>query len=128
MPLTIPVNIRHVLRISFAAAFPLLLISCSGSKYLPAGEQLYIGAEVHVLPDSGTMSAKKQLLLKNELISVTRPKPNTRLLGLARVKLWFYNIAYTKKEKGIKHLIQTSLGEPPVLFSRVSPKSNEDIL
>jgi len=121
-------NIPHVFNISFAIACSLLLVSCSGSKYLPAGEQLYVGAEVHVLPDSGAMTLRKQKALQNELVLITRPKPNTRLLGTARVKLWFYNIAATKKEKGLKHLIRTSLGEPPVLFSRVSPKTNEDIL
>jgi outer membrane protein insertion porin family len=121
-------NIRRSFLVSLAAVCSFLLVSCSGSKYLPTGEQLYVGAEVHVLPDSGTMSISKQKTLQNELVLVTRPKPNIRFLGIARVKLWFYNTAYTKKEKGLKHLIQTSLGEPPVLFSRVSPKNNEDIL
>ncbi len=120
-------NIHNFFYIGFAAC-SILLVSCSGTKYLPAGEKLYVGSEVHVIPDSGTMSFTKQKALQNELILVTRPKPNTKLLGIARAKLWFYNIAATKKEKGLKHLIKTSLGEPPVLFSRVSPKNNEDIL
>ena len=122
------INIRHVFNITLLAGGTLFLASCSGSKYLPAGEKLYLGAEVHVLPDSGTMSLKKKRALQGELLAITRPRPNTKLIGIARVKLWFNNIAYTKKEKGIKHLIKTSLGESPVLFSRISPINNEEIL
>ncbi len=105
-----------------------LLYSCSESKYLPSGDKLYIGAHVVVQPDSGTMSMVQKRAMQDELLLLTRPKPNTRFLGFIRSKLWFYNIANTKKTKGLKHLIMTSLGEPPVLFSQVSPKNNEALL
>ena len=102
------------------------LVSCSESKYIPKDDKLYVGAVVHVVPDSGSMTKKKQKVIEKELLDLTRPRPNKKILGV-RVKLWFYNIS-GKKEKGLGAFIRKSLGEPPVLFSAVDPKENEEIL
>jgi outer membrane protein insertion porin family len=106
----------------------LVFISCNNTKYLPKGEKLYIGANVHVIPQPKTMKNKERKNLEHELVALTRPRPNTKLFGIWRDKLWFYNIAGKPKGKGLRNFIRTKLGEPPVLFSQVDTKHNEEIL
>jgi outer membrane protein assembly factor BamA len=81
---------------------------CSNTAYLAQGEKLYTGADVNIeekqdIPDKGD--------LENQLDLLVRPKPNGKLLGLFRFKLWLYNIGIFKE----------SLGEPPVLLQSVAP-------
>lgn len=101
----------------------LVLTGCSNIKYLPEGEQLYVGAEVRVDPKE----AVKRKEIKSELEDITRPEPNSSILGL-RPKLWFYNIAGKDAKKGIRKWLRTKLGEPPVLLSQVDPFLIEDLM
>src|SRR5690606_21930647 len=59
--------------------------------------------------------------------ATVRPEPNSSIFGL-RPKLWIYNAFYTEKEKGLKHWIQTKLGEPPVLLSDIDTSSVSQIM
>ncbi|MEO5911485.1 MAG: BamA/TamA family outer membrane protein [Pelobium sp.] len=99
--------------------------ACSNIKYLPKGEQLYVGAKVKVEGDS--LSKNQKSALREELGSVLRPRPNSSFLGL-RFKLYIYNITKTEKTKGIKHYLNTKIGEPPVLFSKVDLDYNTQLL
>lgn len=102
------------------------LSACSNIKYLPKGENLYIGGEVKIVGDS--VAKKEKKVLKEELTGLLRPKPNTSILGL-RYKLYAYNIAgEVKKTKGFKYWLKNKFGEPPVLLSQVKIPYNEDIL
>lgn len=103
-----------------------LMSACSNIKYLPKGEQLYIGAEVTITDKEITKSERKSLT--SELEGVLRPKPNSTILGL-RPKLFFYNIAGTpKKEKGLRNWLKNKVGEPPVLMSKVDLDYNASII
>jgi outer membrane protein insertion porin family len=122
---------NHIVRIVISGiAFCALwcCISCSNTRYLPKGEKLYIGADVTVIPDSGTMTRKQKKAMAHELSVLTRPRPNTKLFGLFREKLWFYNFAGTPKGKGLRYFIKTKIGEPPVYFSTVDTRHNEQII
>lgn len=100
--------------------------SCSNTRFLPEGELLYTGAKVKVEGDSLSKSEKKEL--KAQLNELPRPKPNSSILGL-KPKLYFYNIAgEPKKEKGFRHWLRNTVGEPPVLFSQVDRQYNQDVL
>lgn len=100
---------------------------CSNVKHLPAGESLYVGADVKINPDS-SVRIKDQKDVKNTLISKTRPKPNKKILGI-RFKLGIYNLAgQPKKPKGIRHWLRTKVGEPPVLLSEVKLAYNNAVL
>ncbi|PKP16073.1 MAG: hypothetical protein CVU07_08095, partial [Bacteroidetes bacterium HGW-Bacteroidetes-23] len=93
---------------------------------MPEGELLYTGAKVKVEGDSLSKSEKKDL--KAQLNELPRPKPNSSILGL-KPKLYFYNIAgEPKKEKGFRHWLRNTVGEPPVLFSQVDRQYNQDVL
>ena len=81
---------------------------CSNTGYLTQGQKLYTGAAVNIEQKDGI---KVNGDLANQLDLVVKPKPNGKLLGLFRFKLWLYNIGFFKE----------TLGEPPVLLESVAP-------
>jgi len=103
----------------------LILSGCSGTKRIPTDDALFTGFNVKV--DGKNDSSNRQKLMETELSATVRPKPNFSILGM-RPKLAIYNTFYTEKEKGIKHWIQTKLGEPPVLISTVDTGSVNKVM
>lgn len=103
-----------------------LLAACSNTKKLPKDEKLYTGATVKI---SGTddLTARERKVLRSDLQGLTRPKPNSRILGL-RLKLSIYNFFGTKKENSFFGRLKNKLGEPPVLLSSVDLEHNEKVL
>jgi outer membrane protein insertion porin family len=99
-------------------------ISCSNTKFLEQGQQLYTGADFKLESES-KVSNKKEVITDVERVLV--PKPNSSFLGL-RPKLWFYNIAGTPKGKGLRHFLKNTLGEPPVLWERVDVDYTVDLI
>lgn len=94
--------------VAVAGLLAAFAMGCSNTAYLAQGEKLYTGAELTIdekgkIPDKGA--------LENQLDLLVKPKPNGKLLGLFRFKLWLYNIGFFKE----------SLGEPPVLLQSVTP-------
>jgi len=101
------------------------IISCNNTKFLPANDSLYTGADIKI--ESKELSKKKKKLLTAQLKILVRPKPNVSIFGF-RPKLWFWNISGTPKHKiSIKRLIK-KLGEPPVLLSDVNTQKTSLVL
>lgn len=100
-----------------------LAASCSTTKYLKEGEELYTGAELKFKTEK---KIKNKGDLKGELEDVLKPKPNSSFLGF-RYKLYLYNLSYRVKNKKIKNWL-TKKGEAPVLFSQVQPQTIAEIL
>ncbi|HSC37025.1 MAG TPA: hypothetical protein VLD19_04110, partial [Chitinophagaceae bacterium] len=104
----------------------LFLFSCSNLKYLPAGESLYTGAKLTI--NAPGLTHKRRKALKEEMESLIRPKPNSKILGL-RIRLYAYNIAgHPKKEKSPRGLLKNKIGEPPVLLSDVNTERTTQVL
>ncbi|HTN20684.1 MAG TPA: BamA/TamA family outer membrane protein [Pelobium sp.] len=103
----------------------LFVAACSNTKYLPKGELLYVGAKIKIEGDSVKKTEKS--ILKDELESILRPRPNSSFLGL-RPKLWIYNVTKTDKQKGIKHFLNTKFGQAPVYFSKVDLDYNVSLI
>lgn len=103
----------------------IFIASCSNTKYLPKGELLYVGAKIKI--DGDSIANAEKSILKDELESILRPRPNSSFLGL-RPKLWIYNITKTDKQKGIKHFLNTKFGQPPVYFSKVDLDYNVKLI
>ena len=85
-----------------------VLSGCSTTGSLGRGEKLYTGADLHIehegeLPDESD--------LRDQLKTVIAPRPNSKVLGLFRLKLWLYNVG----------ILGESVGEPPVLLRTVEP-------
>ena len=88
-----------------------LLFSCSTTKKVPEGDALYLGARVKV--NGPDLTARKKKELRSDLSSMTRPRPNQRILGIP-FKLLFNN----------SRLFRKRLGEPPVLLSQLDLEHN----
>lgn len=102
-----------------------LLASCSSTKSLPEGEKLYTGAAIK-MTGSG-LPARKRNVLKSDLQGLTRPKPNSKVLGLP-IKLYIYNAFAKKKKKSLFGKLRDKYGQPPVLLSSVDLENNTKIL
>jgi outer membrane protein assembly factor BamA len=99
---------------------------CSNTKKIPPGDALYTGATIKI--EDSLLNAKKRNALKKDLATLTRPRPNKKILGI-RFKLFAYNLAgNTTKETGIRGWLKHKVGEPPVLLSTVDPEWNIKML
>ncbi len=101
-----------------------LLSACSSTRHLPEGEKLYTGARIDV---NGTETVREKKVLQEDLGGLTRPKPNSKFLGL-RLKLNIYNLFRNKKENSFWGRIRDKNGEPPVLLSQVDLPKNVRVL
>ena len=97
-----------------------LLAACSATKHIPEGDKLYTGARIK-LKGTTELTRLEHKVLRADLQGLTRPKPNTRFLGLP-LKLNLYNLFYKSKK------MRDRLGEPPVLLSEVDLQYNAKVL
>ncbi|MDX2002053.1 MAG: BamA/TamA family outer membrane protein [Chitinophagales bacterium] len=129
-----------------------LYAGCSGTKKLPQGQLLYNGAKVQLANPDQVNNDKK---VKADLLAKAIPKPNKKVLGLFRMKLWLYlNIKEPKdkkpkkqkkqtgqtqnldengnpkpqKRKGFRNLLKYKIGEPPVLYETGSSKQTVTLM
>src|SRR5436190_4054261 len=110
--------------IIFLVSIYFLIAACSNTRHLPANDKLYTGANVIV---GGTSTVREKKVLQEDLGGLTRPKPNTKFLGIP-IKLSIYNLFYNKKEKSFFGKIRDRNGEPPVLLSQVDLEQNKKVL
>jgi outer membrane protein insertion porin family len=105
----------------------LIFSACSNTRHLKPGQNLYVGAEININPDS-SVRIDNQKDVKNTLLAKTRPRPNKKILGI-RFKLGMYNlVGEPKKPKGIRNWLRNKVGEPPVLLSEVNLTYNNAVL
>jgi outer membrane protein assembly factor BamA len=107
--------------------FTLLFVAaCSGTRNLPEGELLYVGAKVKV--EGNETPKKERKALEAALQDIVRPKPNSSFFGF-RPKLVIYKLAGTpKKQKGFRHWLKTKVGEAPIYYSKVDLEYNKSVL
>ncbi|HKK81278.1 MAG TPA: BamA/TamA family outer membrane protein, partial [Prolixibacteraceae bacterium] len=91
----------------------LLFVACSGTRHLPEGEKLYVGAEVN-LESAEEINGKD---IQKTAESAVRPQANKSYLGM-RPKLWLYNIAGENPQRTLQKWLRKK-GEAPVLMSQV---------
>jgi outer membrane protein assembly factor BamA len=103
----------------------LVFTSCSNTRHLPAGDKLYTGANVKV--EGPSLQIREKKVLRTDLQGLTRPKPNTKLLGV-RLKLSIYNMFRNKKENSFFGRFREKNGEPPVLLSQLDMQQNIRVL
>ena len=113
------------LRLS-AIIFSLFIVfGCNNTRHIPKGDALYTGATIKLSGTRTTTRQKKALL--EDLKGLTRPKPNSKILGM-RIKLSLYNLAGDTSKKGFFRKFLRNLGEPPVLLSSLNLEKNVEIL
>jgi outer membrane protein assembly factor BamA len=99
----------------------LLLVSCTGTKFLKEGEAFYNGAVINFETPQGRVGRKR--ILESELQTYINPKPNGKFLG-SRPGVWLYYVAGTPKKKkgGLRNFLKYKLGDTPVLMSEATPE------
>src|SRR4030095_5238561 len=102
-----------------------IFFACNNTRHIPKGDALYTGARVNLKGTDLSMKRKKVLL--EDLHGLTRPKPNTKILGM-RIKLSIYNLAGDTSKKGFIRKFFRKIGEPPVLLSSLNLEKNVEIL
>ncbi len=103
-----------------------LISSCSNTRFLEEGEELYTGSKLSIVDDS--ISKIDKASLQADLESSIVPKPNSSLFGL-RPRLYIYNITKEpKKQKGLRYWLKYKVGEKPVLINDVDIDFNKEIL
>lgn len=99
--------------------------SCNITRNIPPGDALYTGATVKIKGNDITSKMKKAL--QEDLSKLTRPRPNSRILGIP-FKLMFYNMTDKPNKKGFIRNILKKWSEPPVLLSDVNLEYNSKVL
>jgi outer membrane protein insertion porin family len=102
------------------------LSACNTLKNVPKDDALYMGAVVTI--KGADIPARERKTLRSDLKTLTRPRPNTRFLGMP-IKLWIYNFAgHPKKENSFRGKLKNKYGEPPVLLSDLDLEKNVKVL
>ena len=118
---------KEVIKLSLLILICSFVAACSNTRHLKSGQNLYVGAEININPDS-SFRIDDQKEVKKTLESKTRPRPNKKILGM-RFKLGMYNLAgEPKKPKGFRNWLRNKIGEPPVLLSEVKLGYNNAVL
>ncbi|GLB49256.1 membrane protein [Neptunitalea sp. Y10] len=104
-----------------------LLNSCAVDKYIPEEKQLYTGAEVTIKKDSISDKIEDIESIKQELITVLKPEPNSTILGL-RPGLHYYYVAQKEKPGFINRFLNKKIGKEPVYTSDVDLSITEDLI
>jgi outer membrane protein assembly factor BamA len=98
-------------------ALVLLSYSCSNTKYLPKNEALLVSSDVKL---KGDIAGAEKDNIRNSLNSpsIMLQHPNTKLLNILRLKLWFYNQKHNEKKVGKiwNWLLIPKNMEPPVIY------------
>ena len=101
------------------------LTSCNTTRRFGPSQKLYDGYQIKI-SDNDFKKAEKTRLIE-ALKPLIRPKPNSKILGF-RYKLYIYEHTQTKRTKGLRHYLNTHLGEAPVFISSVDiPKTSQII-
>src|SRR6187399_793026 len=97
----------------------MIFSSCNLYKNVPSADYLYTGAKIKY-----DKSSKPDYETKSEMEKKCWPSPNKKILGF-RFALRCYNASKPTKRKGINYFFHETLGEPPVLFTKVNTKETK---
>ena len=121
---------KNILLLAFL--LPLVLLSCSTTKNVPDGDQLFIGLTKIAYQDSGQDSLQDERqrehynTTQEEVEAALATAPNGALFGSSYYRtpfpygLWIWNWAGDSSGK-LKKWMKKSFGKPPVLMSQVNP-------
>jgi outer membrane protein insertion porin family len=117
---------KLLIRITIFKFIPILICSimtaCSGTRYLPAGDKLYTGAEIKLEASDKIKKRNIKKIIKTGI----RPEPNNSFLGM-RPKLWIYMVAGDPQKSKFRSWM-SKRGEAPVLISNIKPGITADII
>lgn len=107
-----------------AAALLMVAASCSTTRALPEGEQLFTGLKK--ISYTGYEPSDYAVATQTEIESVLASAPNGALFGSSyyrtpfQLKLWIWN-AFSQSESGVAKWLVKAFGSKPKLMSEVNP-------
>lgn len=86
---------------------------CYNTRFLKKGEVLFKANRVEIIsqekiPRSGEF--------KRELAGISQLQPNKKFIGVAKVRLWFYNVSTRRKQNKFRDWMRNKVGEAPVFY------------
>jgi outer membrane protein assembly factor BamA len=103
-----------------------LLAACSTTRTVPEDDKLYTGAQI-TIRDTTSLAARQKKVLRADLQGLTRPRPNSRFLGIP-FKLMIYNMFGNRNDSSFLGKLRNRWGQPPVLLSSVDLERNVKVL
>ena len=97
-------NLRKVAAIFFL--FVIILSGCRSTKYVPEGE--YLLNKVTIESDNKEVKPK-------DIKPFVKQKPNAKLLGITKLRLWIYNRSPKNKNGWLARTLK-KVGEEPVIY------------
>jgi outer membrane protein assembly factor BamA len=108
-------------------------VGCSGPKYVPEGDQLFIGTrkmKFQKIPKGSNWTMSQWPRKRGEglltLWDVPNGSPGFPEFRLVPVRLFLYNWFYTNKEKGMKRWMMNNFGQAPITIAKVNPQLKAD--
>lgn len=107
------------------------LYSCSGTRRLAEDEVLYTGTRMVQMKrlkyKEESWKSNQWADKKLEAWLAIYVSPNGALFGMPHfrflsVRLFFYNLFYTQKEKGFSRWMMNNFGEPPITITSINPE------
>lgn len=113
---------KHIYLLTFGLIL-MVLASCSTTKYIPEGQQLYTGQKKLKVENAGHGETYDTAM--DEIESALAKAPNGALFGSSGSQffpfgLWVYN-AYVNSKTGLGKWTFKTFGKEPVLISTVNP-------
>lgn len=103
-------NPRHVLIPLLLLAIAVMLFSCRATRTLDEGEYLHRRNSVDFQPENPGISS-------GEILTIVKPKPNKRFLGIFPIQVSLYNVGTRGKEDSkFRRWLREKAGERPVVY------------
>jgi outer membrane protein insertion porin family len=117
--------LRSLIKISvFFVSATLAVSSCRVKKYIPEDELLYTGSKIDLTAETKVDHLSD---IEEELETVMRPEPNSKILGIRLGLLAHYKAQ--RKHPGLYYrFLNKKIGEEPVYLSDVNPLRVEELM
>lgn len=106
-------RLSRISQVLIAFASIITLSGCVNTRFLKDGQVLFKQNRVVY---TGELPAGEHKELSGELKDISQLQPNTKFIGLTKLRLWFYNVANQRRETKFRYWVKNKVGEAPVLY------------
>ena len=107
---------RQGIYIFLLSSIAFLNSGCFNTRFLSEDEQLFKANKINFVDEE---PESNKGAFKNELKDISQLQPNKKFIGLAKTRLWFYNVANRRRENKFRYWMKNKVGEEPVLYDEV---------
>lgn len=118
----IHLTVKYQLILIFLVAFAIQ--SCNVTRFIPDDELLYTGTRFEISSDSAVDNLKP---IQNEIESLMRPEPNSKVLG-SRLGLLVHYKSQRENPGFLNRYLNKRIGEEPVYLSNINREQTENLI